>query len=127
PVALGPLRASRARLGLPVHAAAEKELGRSTVAAEVQVFTAGTLALVMLPGEPFQKIALAIQERDPFAHTLALGYANGKGVGYVALSEDPRDGGYRLARPVGWGADEAGRFLVATAVRLLQEHAAGQP
>jgi hypothetical protein len=127
PLATGPIRLSRARLGLPATPAAAIDLGTTTIAAEITVVNLGPLALVTLPGEPLQEIATTIRERSPFPHTIVLGYANGRGVGYVGLPGGKAKGGYEMSE-VGAGTDEAGGFLVETAVRLLREQfAAGSP
>ncbi|MBI4623253.1 MAG: neutral/alkaline non-lysosomal ceramidase N-terminal domain-containing protein [Verrucomicrobia bacterium] len=118
----GKLRVSRAVIGLPATEAAGRDLKRGSIASEVQVITCGPLAIVTLPGEPLQDIGNEIQARSPFPHTLVLGYANGRGVGYVGLPGGKAKGGYEMSE-VGHGADEAGGFLAETAVRLLREHA----
>ena len=82
----------------------------------------GTLAIVTLPGEPLSGLSTAIQERSPFPHTIVLGSSNGRGIGYVGLPGNKIKGGYEMS-DVGHGADEAGGFLVDSAVRLLKEHA----
>jgi neutral ceramidase len=109
---------SRALLGLPATEVAAKDLGRESIDAEVMAVSFGTLALVTLPGEPLQELSTAIQQRSPFPHTLVLGYANGRGIGYVGLPGGKVKGGYEMS-DVGAGTDEAGGFLVDTAVRLL--------
>lgn len=119
----GPIRISHAVVGLPTTEAAAIDLGHSSVDAEITVVSVGPLALVTLPGEPLQELATAIQQRSPFSHTLVLGYANGRGVGYVGLPGGKIRGGYEMTA-VGAGADEAGSLLVETAARLLREHAA---
>jgi neutral ceramidase len=123
PLVPGKLRVSQAIIGLPVTEAARHDQKRETLPSEVQVITCGTLAIVALPGEPLQDLAHEIQGRSPFPHTLVLGYANGRGVGYVGLPGNKAKGGYEMSE-VGHGADEAGGFLAETAVRLLREHAA---
>lgn len=122
PLVPGKLRVSQAIIGLPVTLAARHDQKRETLPSEVQVITCGTLAIVTLPGEPLQDLAHEIQGRSPFPHTLVLGYANGRGVGYVGLPGNKVKGGYEMSE-VGHGADEAGGFLAETAVRLLREHA----
>jgi len=124
PLVPGKLRVSRAVIGLPATPAIRRAMARETLDSEVQVVTCGPLALVTLPGEPLQDMARAIEAGSPFPHTIVLGYANGRGVGYVGLPGNKVRGGYEMGE-VGHGTDEAGGFLVATAVRLLQEHAAG--
>jgi neutral ceramidase len=112
------LHVSRAMIGLPATEAAAKDLGRESIDAEVMALTVGSLAFVTLPGEPLQEIGTAIQQRSPYPHTLVLGYANGRGIGYVGLPGGKVKGGYEMSE-VGAGTDEAGGFLVETALRLL--------
>lgn len=114
------LRVAQAVLGVPATPAAAHDLQRRTLDCEVQVIACGDLALVTLPGEPLQDLAHAIQARSPFPQTLVLGYANGRGVGYVGLPGNKVKGGYEMSE-VGHGTDEAGGLLVATAGRLLDE------
>jgi len=116
----GPLRALSATVSLPLTEAARKDMQQDRLAAEVQVLVCGPLALVALPGEPLIGLALAIQQRSPFPHTLVLGYANGYGIQYVGLPGEKALGGYEMG-PVGAGTDECGQLLVDTALRLLQE------
>ena len=114
----GPLRVASATVAAPAIEAIRQAIGQATLACEVMVVTCGPLALVTLPGEPLQELATAIQQRSPFPHTLVLGYANGRGVGYVGLPGGKAKGGYEMS-DVGTGTDEAGQLLVETAVRLL--------
>ncbi len=117
-----PLRVSRSMLGLPPTADEQKGSGRITIHAEVQVITMGSLALVALPGEPLNEMSTTIQQRSPFANTIVLGYSNGRGISYVGLPGNKIKGGYEMTF-TGAGADEAGLFLIESAVRLLLEHA----
>jgi neutral ceramidase len=117
------LRVAHRGVALPATEAAAADFGQPTIAAEIMVVSLGSLALVALPGEPLQEISAAIQQRSPFSHTLVLGYANGRGAGYVGLPGGKARGGYEMTH-VGAGTDEAGDLLVATALRLLREHAA---
>lgn len=119
------IRVAQSVIGLPATPAAANDLQRRTIDSEVQVISCGELALVTLPGEPLQDLAHAIQARSRFSHTLVLGYANGRGVGYVGQPGNKVKGGYEMSE-VGHGTDEAGGFLVATAVRLLDELASGE-
>lgn len=118
-----PLRTSRAILGLPASVVEQRDSGRITIQAEVQVVTCGSVAIVTLPGEPLNELGTAIQDRSPFPHTVVLGYSNGRGVTYVGLAGKKWKGGYEMTH-VGAGADEVGQYLVDTAVRLLKEQAA---
>jgi neutral ceramidase len=119
----GPLRVSRHVVGLPATEAAAKDLGRVTIDAEISVVSIGPVVLVTLPGEPLQEISTAILQRSPFPHTLVLGYANGRGVGYIGLPGGKSRGGYEMSE-VGAGTDDAGGLLVDAAVELLRQHAA---
>jgi neutral ceramidase len=117
----GPLRVSRTVVTLPATEAAAKDLGRSTIDAEISIVSVGPLVLVTLPGEPLQEISTAILRQSPFPHTIVLGYANGRGVGYVGLPGGKARGGYEMSE-VGAGTDEAGGILVDAAVALLRRH-----
>jgi hypothetical protein len=117
------IRISHAQIGLPATSQAAEDYGRPTIESEVMAVSFGPLALVTLPGEPLQELSTAIQQRSPFAHTIVLGYSNGRGVGYVGLPGGKAKGGYEMT-DVGAGTDEAGAMLVETAVRLLREVAA---
>jgi neutral ceramidase len=114
------IQIARARIGLPATPQAAEDYGRPDIEAEVMAVSFGALALVTLPGEPLQELATVIQQRSPFPHTLVLGYANGRGVGYVGLPGGKAKGGYEMT-DVGAGTDEAGSALVETAVRLLRD------
>lgn len=97
-----------------------RDTGRDHLTAEVQVITCGDLALVALPGEPMIGLAMAIEERSPFPHTVVIGYSNGYGVQYVGLPGEKALGGYETgARNL--GTDECGQLLVDAAVRLLKQ------
>lgn len=119
------IQIARARIGLPATPAAAEDYGRPDLPAEIMAVSFGSLTLVTLPGEPLQELATQIQQRSPFAHTVVLGYANGRGVGYVGLPGDKAKGGYEMT-DVGAGTDEAGSALVETAVRLLREVASAR-
>lgn len=88
---------------------------------EVQVLAAGGLAIVALPGEFFAESGMRLRERSPFAHTIAVGYANG-GVGYVPPAAAFAEGGYET-RLTSWSrvAPEAEALIVDTAVDLLEK------
>ena len=118
-----PLSVSRRIVALPATEAAAKDLGRAQIDAEISVVGIGALVLVTLPGEPLQEISTAILQRSPFPHTLVLGYANGRGVGYIGLPGGKARGGYEMSE-VGAGTDDAGGLLVEAAVDLLRQHAA---
>lgn len=117
----GALRTWTTTLELPTTAEAAETMKRATLSAEVQIVTCGQLALVTLPGEPMLELAAAIQAGSPYPHTIVLGYANGRGVGYVGLPGGKAKGGYEMT-DVGAGADDAGQRLVEAALALLREH-----
>jgi len=104
----------------PVKEEIRAEMGREYLPAEVQVLTCGDLAIVALPGEPLIALALAIQERSPFPHTIVLGYSNGYGVQYVGMPGDQGRGGYEMGDRC-LGTDACGQMLVDAAVQLLQD------
>jgi hypothetical protein len=54
-----------------------------------------------------------------------VGYANGSGAGYVGLPGEKARGGYEAG--AGRGTEEAGLFMIETAVRLLHEIRAEGP
>ncbi len=97
----------------------EQRGSATTEVAELQVFSAGDLALVGLPGEFFAESGLKLSAQSPFPRTLLIGYANG-GIGYVPPSHAFAEGGYetRLAR---WSrlAPEAEQIVLEAAVGLL--------
>ena len=106
-------------VALPVTPEARAKLACDILPAEVQVLSFGDFALVALPGEPLNGLAREIQARSPFPHTLVIGYANGRSVGYVGLPGEKAKGGYEAG--AGSGTEEAGLILIETAVRLLNE------
>lgn len=114
------LRTKSASVGLPLTDPAAREFGQSFMAAEVQVMSFGPLAIVALPGEPLIDLALSIQKRSPFAHTVVLGYSNGYGIEYVGMTGEKARGGYEMSE-YGAGADECGAILIEAASRLLRE------
>ena len=98
---------------------ARQNAGTDIRPVEIQVIACGPFALVTLPGEPLNGLAREIQARSPFPHTLVVGYTNGRGVGYVGLPGEKARGGYEAG--AGQGTEEAGMFMIETAVRLLRE------
>lgn len=125
PIAAGRLQHATAEIGLPLTAAARaaKAIGRDspTTTAEIHALTLDSLAIVTLPGEPLVQLGFSIQERSPYPHTLVLGYSNGRGAMYVGMPGEKARGGYEATTQVGWGTDEVGGLMIATAARLLQE------
>ncbi len=104
----------------PVTEMVRQDTGRDHLTTEVQVISCGTFALVALPGEPMIGLAMAIQARSPFPHTIVVGYANGYGVQYVGMPGEKALGGYECG-PRNLGTDECGQLLVEAAVRLLKQ------
>jgi len=118
PLAAEPPRSASETLELPL---SNPGPGFATRPAEVQVLTLGPLALVALPGEPLIGLALEIQSRSPFPHTLCLGYSNGHGTAYVPLPADKARGGYEARPDISPGTSDCGQLLVEAAVRLLEK------
>ena len=114
-----PLRVMSQVVHVPLLPEARATVGMDAQPAEIQVMLLGVFALVALPGEPLNGLAREIQARSPFPHTLVVGYANGRGVGYVGLPGEKARGGYEAR--AGSGAEEAGLFMIETAVRMLCE------
>lgn len=113
------LKVTAGTAALPLTQEARTHAGEDIRPVEVQAVACGPFALVTLPGEPLNGLAGAIQARSPFPHTLVVGYANGRGVGYVGLPGEKARGGYEAG--AGRGTEEAGLFLIETATRLLRE------
>lgn len=85
----------------------KKDLAQGRIASEIQGLTMGDTALLMLPGELFVEIALAIRERSPFCRTLICGYANDYAVSYVPTAAAYEEGGYEPTwTKVAPGADQ---------------------
>jgi neutral ceramidase len=86
--------------------------------AEVQVFRLHTeLAIVLLPGEIFVELGLAIKQASPFKHTLVIELSNDNPA-YIPTEKAFKEGSYETvnSRIVPGG----GERLVAEAVRLLK-------
>lgn len=114
-----PLRVMSQVVHLPLLPEAREKMGVDALPADIQVMLLGAFALVALPGEPLNGLAREIQARSPFPHTLVVGYANGRGAGYVGLPGEKARGGYEAR--AGSGTEEAGLFMIETAVRMLCE------
>ncbi len=114
-----PLRIATRVAGLPLVSDARKLAGADVRPVELQAVVCGPFGLAVIPGEPLNGLAREIQARSPLPHTLVIGYANGRGVSYVGLPGEKARGGYEAG--AGQGTEEAGDFIVQTAVRLLQE------
>jgi len=86
---------------------------------EVQVFRITTnTAIVLVPGEIFVELGLAIKKASPFAHTLVVELAN-EDCGYVPTIKNFSEGGYEVVSTT--LAPGGGEMLVKTAIELLQE------
>ncbi len=112
-----PLKVATGVVGLPLVSEKRKEAGADIRPVEIQVVVCGPFGLAVLPGEPLNGLAREIQARSPLPHTLAIGYANGRGVSYVGLPGEKARGGYEAG--AGQGTEEAGDFMIQTALRLL--------
>lgn len=99
------------------------------VSAEVMVIGLGAVSLVLLPGEMFVELGLAIKAHAAPRAVMTLAYANGT-PGYIPHRSAYPEGGYEVAaayRYYGYPAcfaPEAGEALIATACALLDELAA---
>ena len=87
---------------------------------EVQVIGLGDARLVGLPGEVFVEFGQRIQKGSPFPKTFVLTCANGILPGYVCTAEAYAAGGYETGASLLTPA--AGKTLVATALKLLQQN-----
>jgi hypothetical protein len=90
----------------------------STLDAEVQVFRLHPdLAIVLLPGEIFVELGLAIKAASPFKHTLVMELSNDNPA-YIPTEKAFKEGGYETvnSRIVPGG----GERLVSEALRLLK-------
>ncbi len=114
-----PLKVATGVVGLPLGSGERKEAGADFRPVELQVVVFGPFGLAVLPGEPLNGLAREIQARSPLPHTLVIGYANGRGVSYVGLPGEKARGGYEAG--AGQGTEEAGDFIVQTAIRMLGE------
>jgi neutral ceramidase len=111
-------------------AAVEERVANGTVehdvAAPVQVIALGPIAIVGLPGEPFNEIGSRIKRDSPAAFTICCGYSNAA-PGYLPTSEEHAYGGYEVAinhrhygnaSPIAIGCDV---LLQNAAAGLLQD------
>lgn len=94
---------------------------RRTVPARLSALGLGPLALVLMPGELFTDIALAIEKASPFQSTLVLGYAESS-IGYVPTDQAFAEGGYEIG-PGKWSLLQPGAepLLRRQAAKLLGE------
>jgi neutral ceramidase len=86
--------------------------------AEVQVFRLHPdLALVLLPGEVFADLGLAIKQASPFAHTLVIELSNDNPA-YIPTEKAFKEGSYETVNSR--IAPGGGERLVTEAIRLLR-------
>ena len=89
-----------------------------TLDAEVQVFRLHRdLAVVLLPGEVFVELGLAIKQASPFKHTLVIELSNDNPA-YIPTEKAFKEGSYETVNSR--IAPGGGERLVAEAVRLLK-------
>jgi hypothetical protein len=87
--------------------------------AEVQVFRLHPdLAMVLLPGEVFADLGLAIKQASPFAHTLVIELSNDNPA-YIPTEKAFKEGSYETVNSR--IAPGGGERLVTEAVRLLKD------
>lgn len=67
-----------------------------SVSTTVQVIRIGKVAMVGLPGEPFNEIGRRIKDRSPAGFTICCGYTN-DAVGYIPTREEHQYGGYEVS------------------------------
>lgn len=84
--------------------------------AEVQVLKIAPWSFVGWPGEMFVEFSLAIKEKAPDTHVIAL--ANGELQGYIVTEEAALEGGYEASNAI-FGPTSGG-LLVATTLELLE-------
>ena len=90
----------------------------STLDAEVQVVRLHhDLAVVLLPGEVFVELGLAIKQASPFKHTLVIELSNDNPA-YIPTEKAFQEGSYETVNSR--IAPGGGERLVAEAVRLLK-------
>jgi hypothetical protein len=103
---------------------ARRNEGRTHRSVTFQAFSIGdTIALPIVPGEPFCAIGTAVKARSPFAHTLFGGYAN-VGWAYIPTADAYPLGGYEVE--ITPFAPEAADIIVDESVALLNELAPGR-
>jgi len=99
--------------------------GERTVSAPVQVIRIGHIAVVGLPGEPFNEIGSRIKRTSPAQFTICCGYTNAA-PGYLPTTDEHAYGGYEVSlshrhygnvAPISVGCD---RLLEEAATDLLQ-------
>lgn len=117
----GDLQVGHKIVGLPLTEYGKKITELDILSSEVQALTIGSLAIVTLPGEPMTELGMAIRAASPFPHTIVLGYSNGNGGHYCGMPGEKEYGGYEIGERMSLGTDNAGLFLVRTAIELLHE------
>lgn len=120
-VHLGPIRCQSAFIGLPLTEYGKIRTGRRSMEIEIQAIAMGTVAIVSLPGEPMTDIGMSIKNQSPFPHTLVLGYSNGVGTQYIGMPGEEDFGGYEAGEKRRLAVDQAGVYMVGTAVDLLNK------
>jgi len=94
-----------------------------TIPLEVQVYRlTDAAAIVMLPGEVFVDLGLAIKARSPFATTLVVELANDVPA-YIPTRKAFAEGSYETVNSLVQSG--GGELMVDKAVQLLQELAPG--
>lgn len=89
-----------------------------TLDAEVQVFRLHSdLAIVLLPGEVFAELGLAIKQASPFTHTLVIELSNDNPA-YIPTEKAFKEGSYETVNSR--IAPGGGERLVTEAIRLLK-------
>lgn len=116
----GKLNVAQRFVNLPLNEKGKQRTGLDSIAAEIQLVTYGTLAIVTLPGEPLTDLGIEIRKKSPFPQTIVLGYSNGNGVHYVGLPGEKVKGGYEMETGT-VGEDDAGDILIKNAVSLLRK------
>jgi neutral ceramidase len=91
----------------------------STLDSEVQVFRLHPeVAVVLLPGEVFAELGLAIKRRSPFKHTLVIELSNDNPA-YIPTEKAFKEGSYETVNSR--IAPGGGERLVETAIQLLND------
>jgi neutral ceramidase len=91
----------------------------STLDTEVQVFRLHPdVAVVLLPGEVFADLGLAIKRRSPFKHTLVIELSNDNPA-YIPTEKGFKEGSYETVNSR--IAPGGGERLVETAIQLLND------
>ena len=125
----GDLEAIRRETMLAKRAAMRADLARRNEGhthrtVTLQSFTIGqSIALPVVPGEPFCQIGLQVKAGSPFPHTLFAGYAN-IGWAYIPTADAYPLGGYEIE--ITPFAPEAAAMVVEQSLALLRDLAADQ-